>query len=110
MKTISFLIIFLILAGSAAASGFYISNINQADEFLNMNIENRENDVSNARIKAVIPDLGIMFAARTADLREDDSQNILLPGENVPEGEHLVRISVRKGNERKIIYRYIEFQ
>ncbi|MBN2112354.1 hypothetical protein JW707_04630 [Candidatus Woesearchaeota archaeon] len=112
MKIIAFLAVFLICAGFASAeSGFVVNDVQENYGILGMSLEHSDDDISNARVKAVILDSGIYFPAKTADLREDEPYNLLMmPEDSVPEGEHIVRISITKGSMRKVVYRYVFFE
>lgn len=101
----------LMCAGSASASEcFRLGSIAQHSSVLRVNVENSYNeDISNARVKAVIPELGIIFPAKTYDLKEDVDATLFMPYEEVPEGEYLVRMSISRGGKRKIAHRYVWF-
>jgi hypothetical protein len=112
MKKIIFLMVFLVCMNIACAdSDFRISNPYGDYGLLGMNLESRQDDVSNARVRAVILDQGIYFPAQTVDISEDNPYRLMMMSEEpVPEGEYLVRISIRKGSERKVVYRYVLFE
>lgn len=112
MRKIIFSLVFLLCANMVCAdSGFRVSDTYGYYGALSINLENRENDASNTRVRVVILDQGIYFPAQTVDIREDNPYRLMIMSEEpVPEGEYLVRISIRKGNKRKVVYRYVNFK
>ncbi len=102
----------LVCAGIVSASeSFKVSAIAQYDDALMFSVVNNyRDDISNARIKAVIPELGIIFPAKAVDLKEDvDISMFMISEDEFPEGEYLVRISIKKKKKRKIVHRYVYF-
>lgn len=102
----------LMCAGFVSADkSFKVGAIAQHEDSLRFSIVNRySDDITNARIKAVIPELGIIFPAKAVDLKEDvDTSIFLVPEDEFPEGEYLVRMSIKKGGKRKIVHRYVYF-
>lgn len=93
-------------------SGINIGNAFQFEGAVRVGIENNnKHDIDNARVRIYIPELGIRSPSITVDLDDDDhSVARLYPVDDVPEGEYLVRISIRKDGRRKIAYRYVYFE
>jgi len=68
-------------------------------------------DIDNVRVRAIILDFGIISPAVTVDLDDDERTTARMHiFEDVPPGEHLVRITVGKKGQRKVAYRYVLFE
>jgi len=96
----------------SAGSGISIGEANHMDERIKVSLSNNNNfDLDNARVRAYIPELGIFTQLSSIDLDDDDRTSAMLHMlDEVPEGEYLVRISVRHGSRRKISHRYVYFE
>lgn len=93
-------------------SGISVGNAFQFNGAVRVGISNSNSyDIDNARVRMYIPELGIISPAVTVDLDDDEvSVTNLLAIDEVPEGEYLVKISIRKNGKRKTAYRYIYFE
>ncbi len=113
MRRIVFLIaaFLLCIAVVKADSGISVGNTYQVDDAVRIGISNNNNyDLDNARVRLFIPELGIISRSVTVDLDDDERSLVrLYLLDEVPEGEYLVRISVKKGSHRKIVHRYVVF-
>lgn len=95
-------------AGSRIGVGFAQNRHNQID----VNIANNNDyEIENARVRAYIPELGIITSAAAVNLDDDEKTTATMYLlDEVPEGEYLVRISVTKGGIRKVVYRHVVFE
>lgn len=84
---------------------------NPSSWILNSNIDNRQNDVKMKRvgINTFFPDLGILSISNRLDIGSGDVSSIKKSWEEVPSGEHLVRICAHNDLTKKCTYRYIDF-
>ena len=107
-------IVTLLLCASVVygGSGISVGNVFNYEGAVRVGITNNNNkDLDNARVRMYIPELGIRSPARTVNLDDDVSTSVnLYSVEPVPEGEYLVKITVRKDGRRKTSYRYVYFE
>ena len=111
-RTAVFVLAFLLCASVVIAdSGISIGKAEHMDERIRVDITNSNDfDIDNARVRAYIPELGIMTQSSAVDLDDDNTISAALNLlEEVPEGEYLVRISVKKAGIRRVVYRYVYF-
>ena len=114
MKKLMLLIVMLLICTSAvsAASRISIGRAGSVDNNVNVEITNNNDyDLDNSRVRAFIPELGVISNSASVDLDDDEKTTARMQLlEDVPPGEYIVRISVRKGDERKVVYRYVLFE
>ena len=111
MKIIAFALVLLALVPAAAASRISIGAVVQEDIFTRVSITNNNDyDIDNARVRLFIPELDIISPSMQVDL-DDNERTIknMIFLDDVPEGEYLVRVRVKKGKDRKVAYRYVIF-
>ena len=114
MKKAAFFVLAFLMCTAVvmADSGISVGNAEHMDGMIRVDITNRNSfDLDNARVRAYLPELGIMTQSAAVDLDDDDTTSVTLTllGE-VPEGEYLVRISVKKAGRRRVVYRYVIFE
>jgi len=113
-KTVFLIAVFLLcIAIVKADSGIGVGTAQQVDnDAVIVGVKNNNDyDIENARVRAFIPDLGIITTSAKVDLDDDEkttARMYLL--EEVPAGEYLVMISVKTGSHRKVAYRYVVFE
>lgn len=106
------LVAVFILCISAASAGSRISigNAHASVNIISVGITNMNDyDIDNARVRVFIPELGIISCSATVDLDDDETVNARMYIGSVPEGMYIARVSVKKGSERKVAYRYVFF-
>jgi len=113
MKKLMLLIVMLLICTSAvsAASRISIGRAGSVDNNVNVEITNNNDyDIDNARVRLFIPELDIISPSMQVDL-DDNERTIknMIFLDDVPEGEYLVRVRVKKGKDRKVAYRYVIF-
>ncbi len=111
MKLIVLALVILALVPAAAASRISIGAVTNEDIFTRVSITNNHDyDIDSARIRLYLPELDIISPSLRVNL-DDNERTIknMIFLDDVPSGEHLVRISVKKGNDRKVAYRYVIF-
>lgn len=113
MRLMILMAVFLMCAAIAAAdSGISVGIITPEDSMLKVGLTNNNDyDLDNARVRAFIPELSIITPAVTIDLDDDEKTTAKMHLlDDVPEGEYIVRISVKRGSHRKVVYRYVVFE
>ena len=113
MKIVTWIIMLVMCAAIVTAdSGISIGGARQLDERVRVDITNSNDfDLDNARVRVFIPELGIFSQSSAIDLDDDDRTAATMHMlDEVPEGEYLVRISVRQGSRRRVVYRYVIFE
>lgn len=75
------------------------------------NLDNRfgDTDVDSMRVSIFIPDLALMFHSNSVDLDNNDIKSVWSFIEEVPAGEHFVRVCAHNDDENKCVYRYVDF-
>ena len=72
-------------------------------------INNFDNDLKDVRIRAYIPELGVMFSTSSFDVDDKSSESKFLfwNTRNYVKGEYLVRITTSNEDFRNVKYRYV---
>lgn len=104
--------LFLCASVVYGGSGISVGNVFNYEGAVRVGITNNNNkDIDNARVRMYIPELGIRSPTITVNLDDDASTSANLYAiEEVPKGEYLVKITIRKGSKRKVSYRYVYFE
>jgi hypothetical protein len=82
------------------------------DWFLHTNVDNRQNDqdLEGLKVDAFFPDLGIMMHSNSIDLDAEEVKALRTFWDNeIPAGEHMVRVCAHNDDVRECAYRYIDF-
>jgi len=74
------------------------------------NLDNRfgDTDIDGMRVSVFIPDLALMFHSNSLDINNNDIKSVWNFMEDVPQGEHLVRVCAHNDKNNKCVYRYID--
>ncbi len=104
-------ILVLSMAGTAAAGqGMSIESAKYENGIFSFSASSADEDISNAKVRMCIPELGIVMPAKTVDLKEDKSSNALFAMDEMPEGEYLVRMTVSKNGKSRVVHRFVMFE
>ena len=114
MRQIILWIAALLLCASAVygSSGISIGNAIYYDGMVRVGITNTNSyDLGNARIRMFVTELDAISPARTVGLDKGNTAMAnLYAVEEIPKGEYLVRISVKKDGKSRTAYRHVYFE
>jgi hypothetical protein len=107
-----FLAVFACIAVVSAETRISVGIAEQVEGTIRVGITNREDyDIDGARVRAFIPELGMITSTSTMDLDDDDTTSAVMHLlDDVPEGEYLVMISIKKNGRSKRAFRYVYFE
>ena len=84
---------------------------NPADWFVHTNVDNRGNDkdVEGISVNVFFPDLGLMMYSNSVDIDSGEVKSLRTFWDDIPAGEHMVRICAHNDDGKSYVYRYIDF-
>ena len=104
--------VFLIFLTTFALGKVRYNQANPENGFVHTNLDNRGHDqnLDGMSVSLFLPEFGEMMHSNSIDIDSGDIKAIRnFFWEDIPEGEHLVRVCAHNDQENNCVYRYFDF-
>ncbi|MCK5107175.1 MAG: hypothetical protein KAQ83_00435 [Nanoarchaeota archaeon] len=81
---------------------------NPAGGFVHTNVDNRGNyfDADEVAVNVFFPDLGLMMHSNNVDINSGETKVLRTFLDDIPSGEHMVRVCAHNDDGKSCVYRY----